>query len=153
MCRGDGGAATGSTNPRPQASSSPAASRNSSSSQREEQAVPHRPGPPPAAPEPLQERGHRQRRVHLDHPVQVTDVDAQLERGGGHDHAVAALGERLLGAPPLVKRQRRVHQVRGDAARAQFRAEHLDEPLGVREHQPLLTPVQRRDDLGRVRHA
>ena len=121
--------------------------------QREEQAVAPRSRPPPAAPEPLQERGDRERRVDLDHPVQVTDVDAELKRGRGHDHAVPPLGERQLRPPPLVKRQRRVDQVRGDAELPQLRAELLDEPLGVAEDEALLAPVQRRDDLGGVRHA
>ena len=40
--------------------------------------------------------------------------------------------------------------MRGDAAGPQLRAEQLDEPLGVAEHQALLSPVQRRDDLGGV---
>jgi hypothetical protein len=82
----------------------------------------------------------------------MADVDAEFERGGGHDHAVAALGESPLGALALVKRERRVHQVGGDAACAQLRAEHLDQPLGVREHQPFLTSVERSDDLRRVRY-
>jgi hypothetical protein len=68
-------------------------------------------------------------RVQLDHPVQVAHVGAQLERGGGHDHAVAALGECALGALARVKRERRMHEVGGDAAGAQLRAEHLHEPL------------------------
>ena len=80
--------------------------------QREEQAVPPGPGPPPAAPEALQEPRDRERRVDLDHPVQVADIHAEFQRGGGHDDAVPALGEGLLRAPPLVQRQRGVHQVR-----------------------------------------
>ena len=82
---------------------------------RAKHAVPHRSGPPSTQSEPLQERGDRGRSVQLDHPVQVADVDAQLERGGGHDHAVAALGESPLSELALTKRERRMHQVRGVA--------------------------------------
>ncbi len=37
----------------------------------------------------------RSRRVDLDDAVQVADVDAELQGGGGHDDAVAGLGEGL----------------------------------------------------------
>ena len=54
------------------------------------------------------------------------------------DHAVPALGERLLGPVPFVKRQRGVDQVRRDAEFPQLRAELLDELLGVAEDESLL---------------
>ena len=52
-----------------------------------------------------------------------------------------------------VQRQRRVDQVRGDAEFTQLRDVLLDELPGVAEDEALLAPVQRRDDLGGVRHA
>ncbi len=39
----------------------------------------------PGATDPLQERRDRARRADLDHQVHVADVDAELERGGGHE--------------------------------------------------------------------
>ena len=152
MCRGEGGAATGSTNAARPGEQQACREQQVVLAQRQEQAVTPRTRPPSAAAEPLQERGDRERRVDLDHPVQVADVEAELERGRGHDHAVAALGERQLRPPPLVQRQRRVDQVRGDAELTQLHAELLDELLGVAENEALLAPVQRRDDLGGVRH-
>ena len=121
--------------------------------QGEEQAVAPGLGPPPAAPEPLQERGDREGGVDLDHPVQVTDVDPEFKGGRRDDHAVPPLGERQLRSPTLVKRERRMDQVRGDAKLAQVGAELFDQPFGVAEDKALLAPVERRDDLGRVRHA
>jgi len=35
----------------------------------------------------------RQNPLGLDHPVEVTDVDAQFERTGGDDHTVPRFGE------------------------------------------------------------
>ena len=121
-----------STNPRPQASSSPAA---------QQEAHPRRArGTGSSAPFPRADRCARaaagtrrpcsgeftwmtRSRSPTSMPSSSADVD--------DDHAVPALGERLLRAAPLVQRQRRVHQVCGHAARPQLRAEHLDEPLGV----------------------
>jgi hypothetical protein len=71
--------------------------------------------PPAAAPEPLQECGNGEWGVYLDHPVQVTDVDAELKGGRGYDHAVSPLSEGPLGLLPLTKRERGMDQVRGDA--------------------------------------
>ena len=73
------------------------------------------PEPPAGAAESLQERRDRAGRVELDDPVQVTHVDAQFQGAGGHDDAVARLGECLLGAAALVGRQRGVRQERGYA--------------------------------------
>ncbi len=84
----------------------------------EEEAVAGAAGPPAGAPESLQERRHGRGRVDLDDPVEVADVDAEFERAGGDDHAVAGLGERLLRATPLVGGERGVRQERGDAAAA-----------------------------------
>jgi hypothetical protein len=42
--------------------------------------------------------------VDLDDVVQVAHVEAQLQRAGGHDHAVRALSERRLCGGPLRER-------------------------------------------------
>ena len=110
------------------------------------------PGRRPVRPMRCRNAATRRRGVDLDDPVQVAHVDAELQRGGGHDHAVPRLGERLLGPPPLVQRQRGVRQERGDPARPQRRADLLHQLPGVAEHQPLLAPVQRRDHRRGVAH-
>src|SRR5690606_33765276 len=46
----------------------------------EEQRVPGGPGTAPSTPKSLQECADRTGRVDLDHPVEVTDVDAELQR-------------------------------------------------------------------------
>jgi hypothetical protein len=51
---------------------------------------------------------------------------------------VLSLGECPLGLLPFVQRQRRMDQVRGDAAFTQLHAKLLDQPSGVAEDQPLL---------------
>jgi hypothetical protein len=71
-----------------------------------------RSGPAPGPSEALEEARHGDRRVDLDDPVEIADVDAQLERARGDDDAVAGLGKRRLGAPPLVQPQRAVRDER-----------------------------------------
>ena len=152
MCRGEGGAATGSTNPRDQASSSPAASSRSSSRSARNRQLRRVPGRRPLRPSRCRNAATVSGALTWITRSRSPTSMPELERGRGHDHAVPALGERQLRPPPLVKRQRRVDQVRGDAELPQLRAELLDEPLGVAEDQALLAPVQRRDDLGGVFH-
>ncbi|MPN16852.1 hypothetical protein SDC9_164199 [bioreactor metagenome] len=56
---------------------------------------------PAGAAQPLQERGHHERRVDLEGPFQSADVDAELQRGGG-DGGLALLfvfHNRLRGFP------------------------------------------------------
>ena len=113
----------------------------------QEEAVAGRAGPPPGAAHPLEEAGHGGRGVDLDDPVEVADVDAQLQRAGGHDDAVVPAGERLLGLPPLVQAQRAVRDERGDLQRPQLAAQLLDPRPAVAEDQPLLAAVQPRDHL------
>ena len=127
-----GGGATCSTKPRLQARSRPAACRSSSSSRATNRQLPRRTGRRPLRPRRCRKAATVDGESHLDDPVQVPDVDAELQRGRGHDDAVPALGERLLGTPPLVQGQRGVHQVRGHPARQQLGAEHLDQSLGIR---------------------
>jgi hypothetical protein len=79
---------------------------------REKRAVAPRSHPAAAAPERLRERRDRERHVDLHHPVQVTDVEPELQGGRGHDHAVTSLSERRLRRPTLMQRER-VDQVRG----------------------------------------
>ena len=70
--------------------------------------------PPSGAAEALQERGDGGRGVELDHPVEVADVDAELERGGRDDDAVPRLRECRLRSPPLVERPGEVGDERVD---------------------------------------
>src|SRR5664280_1244887 len=116
----------------------------------QDQHAPGRAGPPAAAPEPLQQRGDGPRRAHLQHPVEVADVDTQLEGRGGDDDAVAGLDEGLLRLPSFVDRERGVGHEGLRAPVPKSRRERLDGTAGVGEDQPLLTRVQRRDDRGGV---
>ncbi len=52
------------------------------------------------APDPLQEGGDGVRRAQLADQVDIADVDAELERGGGDQHPQAAGLEALLGVEP-----------------------------------------------------
>ena len=49
-------------------------------------------GPTTGAPEALEERSDRGWSVDLDDPIEVADVDAEFQRGGRDDDAVARLG-------------------------------------------------------------
>lgn len=120
--------------------------------ERKEQAVAAGARSTAGAAHPLQERADRGRAVDLDDPVQVTDIDAELQSRGGHDHAIPRLGERLLGPAPLAGRQRCVRQEDLDPGFAQRRAKLLDQLTGVAEDQPFLPPVQRSDHRGCVTH-
>lgn len=82
--------------------------RNGIGVQAQEQTVAGRSGAPAGPAEPLQERGDGPGRVELDHPVQVADVDAELQCGGGDDDAVAPVGEGGLGPAAFGRRQRGV---------------------------------------------
>ena len=117
---------------------------------RQEEAVAGRARPPAGAAHPLQERRDGARGVDLDHAVEVADVDPQLQGAGGDDHAVAALGERLLGLPALVQAQRAVRDERLDPPHPQLGGELLDPRPAVAEDQPLLAPVQGGDHRGGV---
>lgn len=68
----------------------------------EEETVAGGVGATAGAADPLQERGDAAGGVDLDDSVEVADVDAEFQGGGGHDDAVARLGERLLGAGPFI---------------------------------------------------
>ena len=110
------------------------------------------PGTAAGASDALQERRYGRRVVHLDDAIEVTNVDAQLQRRRGDDDTVASLGERLLRAAAFVDRQRRVRQVRGHAAFPQCGAYLLYELPGVAEDQALLSLVQRGDHRCGVAH-
>ena len=55
----------------------------------------------PGASPHLPQRGHRAGEGHAQSRVEVADVDAELERVGGHDGEQVALGEPLLDLAPL----------------------------------------------------
>ena len=126
MCSGDGGGTAGSTKPDRHSSISPAAQSSPLVRGRQEQTVAGRARPPARPPHPLEERRDGRRRVDLDHAVEVADVDAQLERAGGHDHAVPPLGEGAFGLMPLVEDQRAVRDERRDAPRPKVGGQSLD---------------------------
>ena len=116
MCSGSGGGTAGSTKPGGPQLDQPGGPEQALVGGGQEEAVARRARPPAGAAHPLQERRDGARGVDLDHAVEVADVDAQLQGAGGHDHAVAALGERPLGLPALVQAQRAVRDERRDAA-------------------------------------
>jgi hypothetical protein len=74
----------------------------------EEEAVADRVGSPTGTAEPLQEACDSRRRIDLDDSVEVADVDAEFEGGGGDDDAVTGFGERAFGGAALVRGERRV---------------------------------------------
>ncbi len=80
------------------------------------------PGRRPVRPSRCRNEATVRGRVDLDDPVEVADVDAELQGAGGDDDAVARLGERLLGAAPLVdgraRRARRTSSTPAPAAAA-----------------------------------
>ena len=116
----------------------------------EEETVSRRPRPTTGPTQPLQERRDSGGRVDLNHAVEVTDVDAKLQRRGRHDHAVARIGEGGLGSPALVDGQRCVRQERRDVPLAKRRAQLLHEGTAVAEDEPLFSAVQRGDHGRRV---
>ena len=153
MCRGSGGGDDRlDPAPAPQRAAARPPAAAPSLVEGEEQAVAAGAGPPAGAAEPLQERRRRVRgRVDLDDPVEVADVDAELQGAGGDDDAVARLGERLLGAAALVGGQRGVGQ-EGRHARAPAAAAPSSS-TGCRDSQKTsrFSPaVQRGDDRGGV---
>ena len=101
-----------------------------------------RAGAPAGASEPLEQRCHRWRRVDLHHMVEVADVDAELERGGGHDHAVGRFGEGLLGLPSFVDAERAVGHEGGHVVGAEQRSQLLGPGPAVDEHETLGALVQ-----------
>ena len=60
------------------------------------------------AADPLEARGHRLRRLHLDHQVHGAHVDAELERRGGHEAGQLARLEQVLDDQALLARERAV---------------------------------------------
>ena len=116
----------------------------------QEQAVADRARPAPGAAHALEEARHGGRAVDLDHPVEVTHVDAQLQDAGGHDHAVVPVGKGVLGLPPLLLAERAVRDEGRDAQLPQAGAEFLRPGAAIHEHQPFLAAVQPGDDHRRV---
>ncbi|MNO99430.1 hypothetical protein D3C76_911990 [compost metagenome] len=91
----------------------------------------------PGAANPLQERGDGAGRSDLADQVDIADVDAQLQRGGGHQHLQLAILQPLLGVQAQLLGQ--AAMVRGDRLLAQPIAEVTGQALGqapsVDEHQ------------------
>ena len=85
----------------------------------------------------LQEHRDAARRAELAHELDVADVDAELERGGGHHHLERAGLEALLGVEAGFLGEAAV--VRGDAVFAEpfgeMARDALDHAARVREHQ------------------
>ena len=69
------------------------------------------------AADPLQEGGDRARRAELADQIDVADIDAELERGGGDQRLQLAVLQPLLGVEPLLLRQAAV--MRGDVVLAE----------------------------------
>ena len=138
MCRGSGGGDDRldvARAPQQQQPGGPQQRRSSVARNRQLRTVPAR---RPVRPSRCRNDATVRGRVDLDDPVEVADVDAELQRAGRDDHAVAGLGERRLGPPALVERQRACETNVVDAARPQRGAELLDPRPAVAEDQPLL---------------
>ncbi|MCY1350371.1 hypothetical protein D9M69_366010 [compost metagenome] len=91
----------------------------------------------PGAPDALQEAGDAARRAELADQFDVADVDAQFQRGGGHQHlelaaleALLGIQAQLLGQAAVVGGDRRLAEPLGQVA-----AGALGQAPGVDEHQ------------------
>ncbi len=96
------------------------------------------PAPRVARPaDPLQRHRERARRLELHHQLDVADVDAQLQRGGGHHRAQLAGLELLLGAQTRLAREAAVvgRHLRGSESLLERAADALRLPAGVDEDQ------------------
>ena len=133
--------------------------RSTSSSRASARAAPSRRSPgtgscgssraPPGAADALQERRHRRRRVDLDDPVEVADVDAQLQVRSRRSRSRAP--RRTPARPGAARRGQRASATRTVVpSPRRLRRELLDPRAAVAEHQPLLAAVQRGDHLGGV---
>jgi hypothetical protein len=108
----------------------------------------------PAGPaEPLEECGYGRRRVDLDDPVEVPDVDAQLKRRGRHDHAVATFAKGPLRGPPFAGPEGSVRNVGRDFPIPEGKSQLLGPGAAVDEDQTLLAAMQPRNDKGSVGQA
>ena len=80
------------------------------------------------APDPLQEARDRARRADLADQIDVADVDAEFERGGGDQRLELAALQTLLGIEPLLLGQAAV--MRGQLMLAQALGQLTRRPLG-----------------------
>ncbi|MCY1272858.1 hypothetical protein D9M70_214520 [compost metagenome] len=89
------------------------------------------------AADPLQEGGDAAWRTELADQLHVTDVDAQLQRGGGHQHLELATLEALLGVQAQFPRQAAVVGGHGGSAQAlgKMAGDALSQAPGVDENQ------------------
>ncbi len=78
----------------------------------ENAALGHRAAPVTRAPDALQGHRNRARRADLADQIDAADIDAQLERGGGHQRAQLARFEPVFGGEAQLSRQASV--MRGD---------------------------------------
>ncbi len=85
----------------------------------------------------LQEGGDRTRRAELADQLHVADIDAQFQRGGGHQHPQFAAFELLLGRQSLLARQAAVVRCHHRAAQpfGQMAGGALGHAARVDEHQ------------------
>ena len=104
---------------------------------RQQAALGHATNLVPSATHALQERGDAARRTELADQIDVADVDAQFQRGGGDQHLERTGLEPLFGIQPQFLRQRPV--MRGDMLLAQQLAQMSSRAFGhapgVDEHQ------------------
>ncbi len=68
----------------------------------QKEAIPASAGPAAGPSQPLQERSHFGGSIDLDDPVEIPNIDAQLQRARGDDDAVACFVERLFGSEAFV---------------------------------------------------
>ena len=103
--------------------------------------------PPAGAPHALQERGHRPGRVNLKRPLQPADINAQLQRRGGHrGHVLGIVLHDALRRLPIgggkvaVMDEETVGFVIQLAVMAQRGGHHLAFFPGIDENQTLFAP-------------
>ena len=85
----------------------------------------------------LQRDRDRSRRADLADQIDRADVDAELERGGGHDRLQLAALQPLLGVEPELARQAAMMREHGVFAEplAEMMGDPLGQPPRVDEHE------------------
>ena len=68
----------------------------------------------------LKKRGHRPRRINLDHAIEIADVNSQFQRARSHDDAILRFRESLLGGSAFIRAERTMRQKNGYSEAPEF---------------------------------
>src|SRR5581483_12123612 len=84
----------------------------------------------------LQERSHFHGSVDLDDPVEISNIDPQLQGAGCDDNAIASVLEGLFRAETFITAEGAVRDKRLRSLAAQKRSQFLRLRAAIRKHQP-----------------